>query len=429
MSAAGTPLATWLTRLETLSPREIVLGLERVEAVLGRLTYRAPSCVVHVAGTNGKGSCVEMLGALLAAGGARVGCYTSPHLYRYNERIRVDGHEAGDDAIIAAFERIEAVRGDVPLTYFEYGTLAALLVFSDAGVEAAVLEVGMGGRLDAVNAIEPDAGLITNVTLDHCEWLGPDVETIAVEKAGIMRRGKPVVFGAKEVPRNIVREAERIGARLLLAGRDFDGSPVGDGWSWRGATTRLDALARPSLEGEHQLENAAAVLALLEALGHFELLRAAVVDSALTKLAIPGRMQRFGNGPRWLFDVAHNPGAAAVLARVLRAGTRQGRTIAIFGMLDDKDVAGVLSSLRDHVDVWIAVTAESPRAIPADELARRMTNQVNAECLVAGSIGEAMGQARRIAEPGDRILVTGSFYVVGPALNLLTAEAGSADRG
>lgn len=419
MSAAGTPLATWLTRLETLSAREIDLGLERVEAVLARLTYRAPPSVVHVAGTNGKGSCVEMLGALLAAGGARVGCYTSPHLYRYNERIRIDGREAGDDAIIAAFERIEAVRGDVPLTYFEYGTLAALLVFSDAGVEAAVLEIGMGGRLDAVNAIEPDAGLITNVTLDHCDWLGHDVETIAVEKAGIMRPGKPIVFGAKEVPRAIGREAQRLGAKLLLAGRDFDWSVSADGWAWRGATTRLDALARPSLEGEHQLENAAAVLALLEAMGHVELLRAEDVDAVLTGLAIPGRMQRFGSGPRWLFDVAHNPGAAVVLARTLREEARRGRTIAIFGMLDDKDVTGVLTSLRNLVDVWIAVTAESPRAIAADELARQVANQVNAACLIAGSIGEAMEQARRIVEPCDRILVTGSFYVVGPALQLL----------
>ncbi|MGA8205020.1 MAG: Mur ligase family protein, partial [Woeseiaceae bacterium] len=215
MPADGTPLAAWLTRLETLSPHEIDLGLERVQAVLGRLTYRRPATVIHVAGTNGKGSCVEMLGALLAAGGARIGCYTSPHLRRYTERIRIDGREAGDDAIVAAFERIEAVRDDVPLTYFEYGTLAALLVLSDAGVDAAVLEIGMGGRLDAVNAIEPDAGLITNVTLDHCEWLGADVETIAVEKAGIMRRGKPVVFGSKEVPATIGREAQRTGAVLL----------------------------------------------------------------------------------------------------------------------------------------------------------------------------------------------------------------------
>jgi len=419
MSAAGTPLAAWLTRLETLSSREIDLGLERVEAILGRLSYRRPPTVIHIAGTNGKGSCVEMLGALLAATGARVGCYTSPHLQRYNERIRVDGGEAGDDEIIAAFERIEAVRGDVPLTYFEYGTLAALLVFSDAGVEAAVLEIGMGGRLDAVNAIEPDAGLITNVSVDHCEWLGDDVETIAVEKAGIMRRGKPVVFGSKDVPRSVGREAERIGAVLLLAGRDYDWSPVGDGWAWRGKMTRLTALARPSLEGEHQLENAAAVLALLEAMGRFELLHADVVDKALSGLTIPGRMQHFGAGPAWLVDVAHNPGAAVVLAHNLRASSRAERTIAIFGMLDDKDVAGVLTSLRNYVDVWIAVTAESPRAIPADELARRISNQVNAACLIAESIGDAMEQARRIAEPGDRILVTGSFYVVGPVLQLL----------
>ncbi len=425
MPADGTPLATWLTRLETLSPREIDLGLERVQAILGRLTYRRPATVIHVAGTNGKGSCVEMLGALLAAGGTRVGCYTSPHLQRYNERIRIDGREAGEDAIVAAFERIEAIRDDVPLTYFEYGTLAALLVLSDAGVDAAVLEIGMGGRLDAVNAIEPDAGLITNVTLDHCEWLGADVETIAFEKAGIMRRGKPVVFGSKDVPATIGREAQRTGAVLLLAGRDYDWSAAGDGWSWRGNATRLDALARPSLDGDHQLDNAAAVLALLEALGSVELLHRDVVDAALSGLVIPGRMQRIGSDPQWLLDVAHNPGAAVVLARHLRTNPRPARTIAIFGMLDDKDVAGVLTSLRNHVEVWIAVTAESPRAIDADELARRIANQVNAACLIAESIGDATKQARRIAEPGDRVLVTGSFYVVGPVLRLLD----STDRG
>jgi len=247
MNDAGTPLAAWLTRLESLSAREIDLGLERVEQVLDRLQLELPKTVLHVAGTNGKGSCVAMLEGVLRRTGGSVGCYTSPHVFRYNERIRVDGTEAGDETIVGAFERIEAVRDDVPLTYFENGTLAALVVFAEQGVDIAILEVGMGGRLDAVNAIEPDAGLITNVSLDHCDWLGEDIESIAFEKAGIMRAGKPVVFGDRVVPAAITRHAANIEAGLIRAGEDYDWSASATSWEWRGASHELTGLELPAL--------------------------------------------------------------------------------------------------------------------------------------------------------------------------------------
>ena len=419
MNDVGAPLAAWLTWLESLSVREIDLGLERVEQVLERLQLRLPAQVLHVAGTNGKGSCVAMLESILRATGRTIGCYTSPHVFRYNERIRVDGTDARDEIIIAAFERIEAVRDDIPLTYFEYGTLAALVVFVDHGVEIAILEVGMGGRLDAVNAVEPQAGLITNVSLDHCDWLGEDIESIAFEKAGIMRAGKPTVFGDRVAPSAITAKAADVGAELILAGRDYDWSADGSGWQWRGVSHQLADLELPVLPGANQLGTAAAVLALLEAAGFRELLRPGRINDALTALRLDGRMQRLDRDPRWLFDVAHNPAAATALAAALRADPAPGRTIAILGLLDDKDVAGVLAPLVPVVDQWIAVTADSPRAVPAAKIAGQVAEVAGSECTVAPTIAAAITAATNLAGADDRILVTGSFYLVGPMISEL----------
>lgn len=419
MNTVGRPLSEWLARLETLSPREIDMGLERVERVLGRLALRLPEAVFHIAGTNGKGSCVAMLDAVLQKSGALIGSYTSPHIRRYNERIRINGEEASDEQIVAAFERIERIREDEALTYFEYGTLAAMVVFAEAKVEKAILEVGMGGRLDAVNAIAPTAGLITNIALDHCDWLGDDIETIATEKAGIMRKGEPVVFGSKQVPQNIVAVADRVAARLVLAGRDYDWSSAGSSWSWQGSKMQLAGLALPALRGEHQLGNAAAVLALLEAAGFKDLLRVELVNDCLETLRLDGRMQSIQRESLWLLDVAHNPAAARALADTLEKESFSGRTIAILAMLDDKDVEGTIASLAGQVDQWIAVTADSPRAIPAGELARRVANSADAACLVASSLADGMQSAEELAAPTGRILVTGSFYLVGPVLTEL----------
>jgi dihydrofolate synthase/folylpolyglutamate synthase len=414
-------LDDWLPWLESLSPREIVLGLDRVLEVIGRLGPGRPGLVINVAGTNGKGSCVAMLESLLRVNGIRTGCYTSPHLVRYNERIRIDGEAADDGAVMAALESVEAVRRDVPLTFFEFGTLAALRAFSDAGVDAWVLEVGMGGRLDAVNAVEPDSALITNVALDHCAWLGDDVESIAREKAAVMRPSKPAVFGARDVPRAVREHADAVGADLRLAGRDFGHEAGEQGrWSWHGRRLALPELVRPALAGAAQLDNASAVLGLLEALGRDDLLDAGRVREALAAVKLAGRFQRIGN--RWIVDVAHNPAAGRVLSTLLADMRIDGGLTAIVGMLGDKDVEGFVEALAPTVDDWVAVAVGSDRSEPADALARRIANATGKPCRVADSIGEAIAAADARAGADDRILVTGSFHTAGPALELLAGD-------
>ena len=420
MSTPGLPLPDWLRRLETLSPREIDLGLERVAEVLGRMQLEPPARVIIVGGTNGKGSSVEMLRALLAGSGV-IGTYTSPHVIRYNERIAIDGRPAADEDIVAAFERVEAARDEVPLTYFEFGTLAALGVFDAAGVTTAILEVGLGGRLDAVNVVEPDASLITNVSLDHCEWLGNDIESIGYEKAGIMRAGKPVVFASSDIPASVVAHAKKVGAQLVRAGRDYTWThDASGGWSWRGRRVELSGLALPALRGPMQLQNAAGALALLEALGLRELLDPEFVSRALSNLRLPGRMQVVEREHRWLFDVAHNPAAAEALAASLRQHEAPA-AVAIVGILDDKNVEGIVGPLAALVDRWIAVTAASPRAIEAAELGRRIANETGKACLVADSAEQAIANAREMAGSEGRVLVTGSFYTVGPFLERFSA--------
>ena len=404
MPPPGSPLSDWLTWLESLHPDEIELGLERVTDVLDRLNLRLPQHVLLIGGTNGKGSSVAMADSLLRAAGYTVGTYTSPHIVDYNERIVVGARCAGDDEIIAAFEQIEAVRNDTPLTYFEYGTLAAFVIFAAADLDVWILEVGMGGRLDATNAIDPTAALITNVALDHCDWLGEDVETIAGEKAGIMRPGIPVVFGAGEVPATILQRAAETGARLLLRDRDFD----------------LDGVPQPGLQGEFQLGTAAAVLALLDAAGLGDAAAPENAREVLPGVTLAGRGQRIvQDGIEWLLDVAHNPAAAEQLAATLEKSRGVGRTIAVLAALDDKDIEGIVGPLDEHIDMWIAAAADSYRALPANELARRVANATNRPCLVATSLHNALTEGRQEAQTGDRILVTGSFYIVGPVLQSL----------
>jgi len=426
MLSSASPLSDWLAWLETLSPSEINLGLERTQCVLERLDLQRPPHVLLIAGTNGKGSCVAMTNALLRATGLRTGAYTSPHITQYNERIVVDGIAASDDQIIAAFERVELAREGTELTYFEFGTLAAAVVFSAADVDVWILEVGLGGRLDASNAIEPTASLITNVSLDHCDWLGDDVETIAVEKAGVMRSEVPTVFGDVDIPTSIVHRAAECGAKLLRAGQDFNlHIDEDETWSWRGPSRAIEGLIRPGLLGEFQLRNAAAVLMLLEAAGLAGNIDAGVINKVLPGLSLAGRLQRMkvsglGTGTNeWLIDVAHNPAAANALGNTLDALECNGRTIAIVGLLDDKDLAGVIEPLAERVDRWIAMAAANYRAIPADELARQIANLTGRACLVADSTATAVELARRSASENDRILTTGSFFTVGPVLNQL----------
>ena len=418
MTASFKSLDDWLPWLETLSPREIVLGLERVAAILGILDLPRPRVVINVAGTNGKGSSVAMLEALLRQQGMSTGCYTSPHLSRYNERIRINGVPATDDAVMEALAAVDAARDDVPLTFFEFGTLAALVAFAEADLDAWILAVGMGGRLDAVNAVEPDACLITNVALDHCAWLGDDVESIAREKAGVMRADTPVIFGSRDVPAAIHESAQNLAADLRLTGRDFGFDTAATGhWSWQGKLRTLKRLALPSLPGEWQIQNAAAVLALLESIGLLDGLDEAGASAALAAVELPGRFQVIDE--RYILDVAHNPAAASVLAAELSVLRIPGKLTGIIGMLADKDVDGYIDALASVVDDWIAVDVDGTRAQPADRIASPIANRTGRPCLIGGPVAEAIQFASGRADAGDYILVTGSFFVVGPALDWL----------
>lgn len=419
MNPAALSLNEWLQKLESFSPHEIELGLERTAEVLERLALPRPRTVLSIAGTNGKGSSVALTEALLAEDGETVGAYTSPHVRRYNERIAVDKVPASDAEIVAAFEIVNAARADTPLTYFEFGTLAALVVFAERGVDHAVLEVGMGGRLDAVNALDPDAGLITNISLDHCDWLGNDVEAIGREKAGIMRALKPTVFASREIPRSVQDVADQAGAELILAGRDYDWRQSDGEWHWWGTRLTLERLRPPALRGDVQFDNAAGVLALLEAAGFDARLERGRVNRALAGLRVEGRMQRVDRERQWLLDVAHNEAAAEALAAALRPGAQALKTIAIVGMRDDKDVEGLVVALADSVDRWIGVPLDDARSYDVRELARRVANASGKACLEADGLETALAEARAASAPGDRIVVTGSFYLVGPALEAL----------
>ena len=411
-----TALDDWLNWQETLHPRAIDLGLERVRAVLARLQPAPPPhVVITVGGTNGKGSCVALLEAILRAAGHRVGAYTSPHLLRYNERIRVDGADADDATICRAFARIDAARGERSLSYFEFGTLAALDIFRDAGLDVAVLEVGLGGRLDAVNAVDADAALVVSVGIDHTDWLGPDRDSIGREKAGIYRPGRPAICADPDPPPRLLHHARQLGARLLRVGLDYDFARTGQTWRWWAGDSRLDGLPLPALSGRHQIGNAAAALAALHSLRDRLPLSAAAVRAGLSRARLPGRFQVFPGAVEWILDVAHNPHAAAVLADNLRERPCAGRTSAIVGLLADKDADGVIRAMAPVVDAWYPVTLVGPRGRAGAELAD-ILRSMGARATAQEDFREACRSALAAARPGDRIVVFGSFHAVAPAL-------------
>ncbi|MEM7431294.1 MAG: folylpolyglutamate synthase/dihydrofolate synthase family protein [Pseudomonadota bacterium] len=413
MAPAPKQLREWLDWLETLSPVEIDLGLERISRVFERLELAEIEHTFIVAGTNGKGSSVAMLEAFLRHDGEHVGAYTSPHIQRYNERIRIDAEEVDDATIVAAFERVESVRNGEHLTYFEFGTLAALVIFAEAGVTAQVLEIGLGGRLDAVNIVAPSVSLITNIALDHCDWLGDDIESIAAEKAGVMRAGKPCIFASDERPAAIDRLAGQFGASLIAANRDYQVNIHDGRWSYHSGDVGYDDLPRPALTGDVQICNAAGVLATLQATGRTY--GADDIAAVLGGVTVMGRMQIVDD--RWLLDVAHNPAAASALAQSLRE-QHNGEIVALIGMLEDKDVEGVVTALDPSVSEWIAVMPENSRALTADELARRIANATNRPCQVATSIDGAI-TTLAARDVSDTVLITGSFFLVGPALDAI----------
>lgn len=408
-------------------PKEIDLSLERVRAVaqrLGLLPWRLPTVIVG--GTNGKGSTVAMLTALGRAAGLRTGTYTSPHLQRYNERVAIDDAPVDDASLCAAFDRIESARCrdgvPVSLTFFEWGTLAAFEIFAREAVDIVILEVGLGGRLDATNIVDADVAVLCSVSLDHTEWLGPTVEHIGAEKAGIFRAGRPVVLGSVDLPRSVHAAIAALGCDARRLGHEFEAREQGDGtWIWVCGERALGPLPRPALEGPVQRSNGAAALAAFDALGRAPL-TLEVATRALRGVRLRGRFQRIGEfpagGPEWILDVAHNAGAAAALAETLRVTPCAGRTIAVAGILADKDAAAIGAALAAVVDEWVLAGLDGPRGCDAENLRRRLP----AECrstVLAPNVHEACAAALALAERGDRVVVLGSFHTIGPALDWL----------
>lgn len=405
-------LADWLEWLERLHPRAIDLGLERVGRVARALGVDRPRVpVLTVAGTNGKGSVCAMLEAILAAEGVRVGVYTSPHLRRFNERVRIAGEHATDGALCEAFARVERARAETSLTAFEFATLAALDLFARAGVDCLVLEVGLGGRLDATNIVDPDVAIVTSVGLDHAEWLGSDLDAIAREKAGIARAGRPLVCGEAAPPAGLLEAAAALGARVVRPGAGFGFARAADGtWRWRSADAAWEALPPPALEGGYQVGNAATALAALVAAGYRPARDA--LAAGLRGARVPGRFEVRAGAVETVLDVAHNPAAAAMLGATLAARPCRGRTLAVLAMYADKDAAGVVATLSAVIDAWLVAGLPGPRGRPAGELERTVSAAGATVVHAAAEPLAAYHRARALARPGDRIVVAGSFAAV-----------------
>jgi dihydrofolate synthase/folylpolyglutamate synthase len=434
-------LDDWLTLQESVHPKTIDMGLARVAAVARALGVDKPACpVITVGGTNGKGSTVVHLDAFLRAAGASTGMFTSPHFIRYNERIRVDGVEVGDDELVAAFERIESARGTTTLTFFEYNALAALMIFAERRVDVAILEVGLGGRLDAVNLVDADVAIVCSIGLDHRDWLGDTVELIGAEKAGIFRSGRPAVLGTDDMPPSVYSVIDALKAQPVVAGKDFtwsveEGPADGARWSYQGLHLSLRDLPPSALTGSIQYRNAATALAAFEALqlstttgvmaeGRRPLvagsrpleLNERTVGEALRSVRLAGRFQVVAGPVEWILDIAHNEPAAAIFARHVRErpmppaprpqGPARGRTFAVVGILGDKDAKAIASALEPLVDHWILCGLPGPRGVSAEMLAQRLS-LATGQVTLAPSVEAGCEVARATTEPGDRVIVFG----------------------
>jgi dihydrofolate synthase/folylpolyglutamate synthase len=411
-------LADWLSWQETLHPAKVDLGLDRLRVVLERMGLEHPPyALITVAGTNGKGSCVAMLEAILHTAGYRVGAYTSPHLLRYNERIRVDRAAVSDAALCEAFARVDAARGDISLTYFEFGTLAALDIFSRAGLDAVVLEVGMGGRLDAVNVLDPDVAVVTTVAIDHSAWLGSDREQIGAEKAGIFRAGRAAVYGDADPPTTVVERARNLNVSLQCLGRDFGCQRVAGGWSWWGMDQHRHTLPLPRLRGPYQLNNAATVIMALELLKSRLPVGQQALRLGLSSVDLPGRLQLMDEQALRICDVAHNVQAATALAVGLRNLPCAGRTHGVVAMLADKDMNGVARALADTIHVWHVAGLSVERGASAVQVAAQVRAGAGMQAVNEyAEVSTALEGAAAAAGPADRIVVFGSFYTVAVAL-------------
>lgn len=419
-------LDEWLDYQQRIHPREIELGLDRIRAVWRELGSPAPApTVISVGGTNGKGSTVAFLEAMTRAAGLRVGAFTSPHLLAYNERIRIDGIDSEDASLIDAFERIEQARGDIELTYFEFNLLAAVLLFADASLDLAILEVGLGGRLDAVNLIDADAAIVTTIDLDHQDWLGSDRDSIGREKAGIVRAGQAVVIGERNPPTGLTVEVERIGARMIRCGDDYDIERHSDHWIWRSDSIEVE-LPLPSLSASAQIDNAAAAIAVLHALRGRLGWNPRALAIGVAEAHLQGRLQRGVSdvGVELLIDVAHNPQAARQLAQYLFDHPPRGRNIAVFGALADKDVAAIVTALDGAFDHWHlgGLEAANSRGLSASLLNKRIATLLTEPATVHPDIATALDAAVAAARKGDCVCAFGSFHVAAQAMQVFMRD-------
>ena len=415
-------LDQWLADIEQQHPQPLAMGLERVREVATRMGLDKPGkrCIV-VGGTNGKGSTVAFIESIARAAGWKVGAYTSPHLLAYNERVRIDGADADDATLVAGFNAVEDARGDTALTYFEYGTLCTLWAFQQAGLDLAVLEVGLGGRLDAVNIVDADVAVITTVDIDHADWLGGEREAIGEEKAGIIRGWKPVILGEIDPPSSVLRRAYVLGANALRFGSDFFAEVIDvERWRWRDVSFRVE-LPQPALWAPIQRNNAATAIAALRALDR-PVPRAAWAQG-VAEARVAGRLQRFvRDGVEVLVDVGHNPQAAAALAAALKANPATGRTLAVYAALADKDAAGVAAALQARIDRWHLAGLDGPRGQSAAQLRERLAGTA-ASATLSATVEQALASVLEQARRGDRVLVFGSFHTVAEALPLLQQAA------
>jgi dihydrofolate synthase/folylpolyglutamate synthase len=417
-------LSGWLKHLESLHPKGIALGLERVAQVKQQLHLQPDFPIITVGGTNGKGSVCAMLEAIFHAAGYKVGCYTSPHLLHYNERVRISKQPVSDAELCAAFEKVEQVRGDISLTYFEFGTLAAMQLFIERKVDVTILEVGLGGRLDAVNVFDANCAIVTSVDIDHTDYLGDTREKIAFEKAGIFRKGRIAICADNDVPQTLRDHAQQIGAKLWCIGSEFgfssshSSSPEGQ-WNFRSPVGTRSALPLPALRGAYQLNNASAVLAALDALRERLPVAMQAVRRGLSEVQLAGRFQIVPGRPQWILDVAHNPHAARSLAGNLAALPESSHTYAVFAMLKDKDIASVVRAMNPHIDTWLVAGIDAPRGASSAELERIVVQQrvlgeilrfddiagaVRFACEAAGENGDcdsANGSLQSSGEPAD----------------------------
>ncbi len=418
-------LQDWLSWQESLNPKAIDLGLERVASVLQRLELSADfSCpVMTVAGTNGKGSTVAFIESLLISSGKRVGCYTSPHLFRYNERIRINQQMVSDEQLCEAFEQVDQARGDIPLTYFEFGTLAALVVFARKAPDVVVLEVGLGGRLDAVNVINPDVSVITPIDIDHIDWLGDNIEDIAREKAGIMRSGRPCVVGMVSPPASLLAHASAEQVPVIQLGKDYIYQRLATGkWQLRGALS-FHELNPPALAGGFQLQNAATAMMAVNVI-YPGLLTEAICQNALSAVELEGRYQQLAQQPEVRVDVAHNAQSSRALVELLAESGHQGKTLLVIAMLADKAVAEVVRNLAPEVDEWFIAGLDVPRGLEAKKLAEIVRDQQPDDTLATcETVTQACQQALQKATVNDRIMITGSFYTVSEASAFFRANS------